>query len=71
MKHCAYCDNPLPSYEFGRPARFCCRECHDVYFRQEHRQAVALFRSMGMRVRRANGFACAEQDAREEERQRA
>jgi hypothetical protein len=32
---------------------------------------VALFRSMGMRVRRANGFACAEQDAREEERQRA
>jgi hypothetical protein len=70
MSNCAYCDKPLARYDFGRPARFCCRECGDAYFREEHRQAVKLFRSMGMRVRRANGYAVGPdietQDAQEE-----
>jgi hypothetical protein len=54
FNRCEYCNSPLPEYEFGRPLRFCSRNCGYEFFKEERKQAVAFFRASGMTVKRAN-----------------
>jgi hypothetical protein len=44
---CEWCQREMVPYH--SVGRFCCRQCSDLWFQAERRDAVAYFRAQGMR----------------------
>jgi predicted nucleic acid-binding Zn ribbon protein len=49
IAECEWCSKPMTLWVYAQ--RFCSRQCGDQFHAAERRQAVALFRAQGMKVR--------------------